>query len=325
MGSGKPTIIDVAQAAGVSKSLVSRALRGEEGVNNQTRAHILDVARQLGYRTNTWARSLKSGRTGLIGVVVTDLANPYAVTLTNAIEDAASDHGFDILLGHGRRQPEYLHMAISRFIDIGVDGVIVVSGHADPDFLIDAASRIPLVIIGRYSNLHLDMVHNNDELGAVMALEHISELGHRVITYIPMSSRPASLARVRASRDFAREHDIDLVCEPLEHVAQRIADGFAGARRPSALVVSNDIGAMKILGDLREAQWDVPADMSVVGYDNSSLARMSQPTLTTIAQPLVEMGWTGCKRLLEKIDGSTLNDQIVLDPSFIRGASTGPA
>src|SRR5699024_9714021 len=131
--SRRPTIVDVARAAGVSKSLVSAALRGEHGVSVASRDRIVRAAEGLGYRTNGWAQRLVSGRSDLVGVLLTDLRNVYQTDVVNGIEDAAHDAGFDVILSHGRRDPALLETRLQGLIDLGVDAVIAVTGHLGAD------------------------------------------------------------------------------------------------------------------------------------------------------------------------------------------------
>ncbi|NLE98162.1 MAG: LacI family transcriptional regulator, partial [Propionibacterium sp.] len=118
----RTTIVDVARVAGVSKSLVSLAIRDDPGVSEETRARILRVAEDLGYRSNLWARSLVQGSTGLVGVLLTDLSNDYHTDVVIGLEDAATERGLGVLIGHGRRDAERLTAQLDRFVQLGVDG-----------------------------------------------------------------------------------------------------------------------------------------------------------------------------------------------------------
>lgn len=320
----KPTIIDVAREAGVSKSLVSLALRGGPGVKEHTRAHIVETATRLGYRTNTWARSLVQGRTGLIGVVLTDLANPYSIAVANAIEDRAQEHDVDVLMGHGRRDPRVLEARISRFADLGAEGIIVVSGHVDRDFLTEMSARLPLVVVGRYEHIDVDTVSNHDELGARLAIDHLESLGHRRLAYVPMSVRPSTAARTRTVQRECAERGIELVdFEPTTPLDQELISRIV-ARQCTAAFVSNDKGALELMGLAHDHGLVIPRDLAVVGYDDSSLASVARPALTSVRQPLGEMGMRAFDMLAERRDGRTTPRHDVRDPTLVvRESSRG--
>lgn len=301
----------------MSKSLVSLALRGDSGVGEQTRRHILEVAQEIGYRPNAWARSLVQGRTGLIGVVLTDLANPYSTGVANGIEDAAHDRGFDVLIGHGRRDPGILARRITRFADLGAEGIIVVSGHLDAAFLESMGQRVPLVVVGRYENVAVDTVSNHDEAGARLAMEHLIDIGHRSIVHVPMSTRPSTAARTRTAIDVAAEHEVKLTVTGTGAVHDVLA-----SRDASAVFASNDLGALRVMGELKDRGAHIPADMAVIGYDDSSLATVSRPGLSSVRQPLGEMGELALAMLRERMGGRTEIRTEVLDPSLVVRGST---
>ncbi|SLM99953.1 transcriptional regulator, LacI family [Brevibacterium yomogidense] len=201
-GRPRPTIKDIARETGVSKSLVSLALAGRSGVSEASRDRILATARDLGYSSNTWARSLVRGKTQLIGVVTTDLANSYHTEIVTAVEDEAERDGYGVLLAHGRRSPETLADKVDEMLRLGVDGLVVVSSRVPAERLAEAAARRPLVVVGRPAAVPeaADSIHNDDEAGARLAVRHLIDLGHERIVFVATSQREAMQARQRAYR-----------------------------------------------------------------------------------------------------------------------------
>ncbi|WP_110589579.1 LacI family DNA-binding transcriptional regulator [Microbacterium suaedae] len=314
----RPTILDVARAAGVSKSLVSAALRGERGVSTASRDRILAAADELDYRTNGWAQRLVSGRSDLIGVLLTDLRNAYQTEIVNGVEDAARSAGFDVILSHGRRDRDLLRTRLQGLIDLGVDAVIAVTGHLQADDLDAAAERVPLVVVGRPASVPdaAGWIRNDDEEGARLALTHLRERGHERIAFVHGSSRPASRARRDTYRSFVahpREFDAD---------AEGIPRLLDAADEVSAVFAANDRLAAQIVADASDRRVRVPEDLAVVGYDNTELAELVRPGLTTIDQPRTRMGEDAAGQALAMLDGAP-PARIVAAPRLVVRSSSG--
>lgn len=322
----RPTIIDVARKAGVSKSLVSLALRGSPSVKAETREKIIAAADDLGYQTNAWARSLVSGQSRLIGVVLTDLANPYGTEIINALEVAVEARGYGVLIGHGRRKPEVLEKRVQQLMRLGVDGMVVVSGHLDPAFLARMARAVPLVVVGKYDGLDIDSVTNDDTAGARLAMSHLVEQGHERIAHLTMSPRPATRERLTAVRGFSAEHGLDtrfIRPEDIDGIGHAWANDPAA---PTAVFASNDVGALRVISEVRGAGLHVPQDIAVVGYDNSALARSQLGGLTSVDQPRELMGNLAAEMILERIEGRTDVRHEIVEPTLvIRGSTSGTA
>lgn len=318
--SRRPTIVDVARAAGVSKSLVSAALRSEPGVSADSRDRILAAAEELGYRTNGWAQRLVSGRSDLVGVLLTDLRNAYQTDVVNGIEDAAHEAGFDVILSHGRRDPALLRARLRGLIDLGVDAVIAVTGHLDANDLAAAARRVPVVVVGRPESVpdEAGWVRNDDESGARLALDHLHERGHERIAFVHGSARPAS----RARRDTYRA----LVTDPREFDASGhgIAQLLDEAKRGpvSAAFATNDRIAATILAEAADRGVRVPEDLAVVGYDNTELATLVRPRLTSVDQPRTAMGADATGQALAMLLGEE-PQRHVAEPTLVVRESSG--
>lgn len=315
----RPTIIDVARAAGVSKSLVSAALRRESGVSAESRQRILDAADSLGYRTNGWAQRLVSGRSDLVGVLLTDLRNAYQTDIVNGIEDAAHAAGFDVILGHGRRDRDLLRARLSGLAELGVDALIAVTGHLDARDLAPVSARVPTVVVGRPASVPDDAgwIRNDDASGARLAVSHLAEAGHARIAFAHGSSRPASIAR----RDAYRA----LVERPAEYdvaaggIARLLDDAAAGDI--TAVFAANDRIAAQIVAEAIDRGIRVPGDLAVVGYDNTELAEIVRPGLTSIDQPRAQMGADAMAHALRMLRGGA-PERTVAAPTLVRRASS---
>lgn len=329
----RPTIIDVARAAGVSKSLVSLALSNKPGVSEASRQKIEAAAARIGYTSNTWARSLVRGRTRLIGVVTTDVSSSYNADVVVGIEDEAIAEDYEVLLTHGRRDPQHLARGVERMLQLGVDGMIIVSSRVPSDVLAAAAKRRPVVVVGRPAEPGdlVDVIHNDDELGGRLAVEHLHAVGHRRIGFIATSNQAAVRARGAAYEATLRELEVDYrwswpaAQQQDPDFARRVVASMAeSAEAPSALFISTDGTAVRLMGAALDRGLRVPEDLALVGYNNSTLAAAVRPGLTSVHQPRSAMGQRAMQYLLERLDGRTAQRRHVMRPELVVRASSMP-
>lgn len=318
----RPTIVDVAHAAGVSKSLVSAALRGDPGVSQASRDLILATADSLGYRRNGWAQRLVSGRSELVGVLLTDLRNAYQTDVVNGVEDAARDAGFGVILSHGRRDRALLRERLAGLISLGVDAVIAVTGHLTEDDLCDASSRVPLVVVGRPPSVPADAgwISNDDETGARLALRHLIDAGHERIAHLYDSDRPAASARRAAYRSLAtppREYD------SRDGGIEALLDAMTGDAGPTAVFAAHDRLAARLIADATARGVRVPADLAVVGYDNTDLADLMR--ITSVDQPRQRMGADAMAMALALAAGEAPTRVVAAPTLILRDSSRSPA
>ncbi|HEV7948130.1 MAG TPA: LacI family DNA-binding transcriptional regulator [Glaciihabitans sp.] len=323
----RPTIVDVAIAAGVSKSLVSLALRGDAGVSEATRTRITGVADRLGYRSNRLARSLVQGRTALFGAITTDFGNAYYTEILSGIEAAAENAGFGVLIAQGRRDAGRLAARVDDLIGLNVDGIVVVSSRVDPQVLSSAARRLPIVVVGRMPEViaGIDTVTSNDEAGAFAATSHLLDGGHRQIAFVTASSRPAAVAR-RAGFDAAMravsERPIVVSAADQQDLEAQIRTLLTGTYHPSAVVASNDLTGVAVMDAAIDLGLNVPGDLAVVGYDNTALASLVRPRLSSVDQPSDSIGKLCVEMLLERLQGRSVDRHEVLAPSLVVRASS---
>jgi DNA-binding LacI/PurR family transcriptional regulator len=329
---GQPTIIDVADFAGVSKSTVSLVLRGSPKVSAATRQSVLRAMEKLDYRPNAMARGLVRRRTNVLGVLLADLRNSFFADVLEGIEQRASWAGYRTLLGTGHRVPAGEARTIESFLELRVDGLILASPRLSDEAILEASERVPVVLISRsIPGAGMDSVMSNGTAGAAGAVDHLVALGHRRIAYIDAGSGASAPERRRGYEEAMRRHGLS------EHIRVVRGDyteaaGALGARQllaggppPTAICTANDMSALGVLDALEEAGLRVPEDISVVGYDNTSVTRLGMIGLTTVDQPRREMGMAAAELLLERLDDGRTHARHVLltmNPSLVVRTTT---
>jgi DNA-binding LacI/PurR family transcriptional regulator len=328
----RPTLKDVAARAGVSKSLVSLVMRGAPQVSDRRRAAVLRAASELGYQPNAVARSLVQRRTHTVGVLLSDLHNPFVAEVVDGIDARVIELGYQPLLGNGRRMPHREEDLLEAFAGLRVEGLILLAPVVVPDVLRSAAARQPLVVVSRPDVRvpGVDSVVNDEAEGIRLAVDHLVLLGHKDIAHIAGDGSAAPERRQgyeRAMRNRGLDDHIRVV--PGGYAEQ---DGYEAARAllaadhlPTAVIVANDLAAMGVLTAIGEAGLRVPDDISVVGYDNTALAALRHISLTSVNQPRQEMGRMAADMLHERIEGlrSRAHRQVVT-PTLVTRRSTGP-
>jgi LacI family transcriptional regulator len=294
------TITDVARRANVSTATVSRVLSGGAGARDETRDRVLLAARELGYRPSGVARSLRQRATRTLGLIVTDIENPFFPELVRTVEDAARDHGYAILLCNASDDPEREAGYLELLVDRRVDGVVIAAsnlGVRHREWLL--ASPLPIVLVNSVDQaIDLPTIASDSVLGGRLAAEHLLGLGHRrfgILTAGPRNlDAPDRLAGARAAlREFGVPSEAGhvVIGEPTVAGGERAAASIL-ARDPalSAIVAYNDLMAIGAMRAVRSRDRHVPDDVSVVGFDDVSLAAFVDPPLTTIAQETGTMG-----------------------------------
>jgi LacI family transcriptional regulator len=322
-----PTIREVSRRARVSASTVSRVLNGTAPVAEETRKRVLAAINDLSYQPNAFARSLATNRSGGIGVSVNDLSSPYYGAILKGIESVVEAAGMHMVVssGHadGRMERESVEFLLARRPD-----ALVVHLEATPDDELLELMRgpVPVVLVGRYlADAEKRCVFLDNETGGELATRHLIENGHTSIAHIagPLSY-PDARARLQGYRQALERAGIGfderLVVEAdfLEEGGYRAAKRLLGRESAfSAIFAGNDQMAAGALQALREARKSVPLDVSVMGYDDVLFARYLTPALTTIRQPLVEMGQAAAEILLDALNGSEREVRRKFEPQLV--------
>lgn len=322
-----PTIYDVAKAAGVAPSTVSRTFARPGRVNAETAARVRAVAEQIGYRANPIARALTTTRTNILALVVSDSANPFYAELIRGAQQAANEEGYLVLLADTQESAERERAALERLIPL-VDGIVIGSSRMSDSGLRTIAKQIPVVVLNRELP-DVPSVVTDNVAGMRAAVEHVHELGHTSITYVagPEASWVDG-ARWRALRDAAVDLGVHThrvgPFPPTFEGGLSCADALL-AHLPTAAICYNDLVAMGVIATLRRAGLRVPYDVSVIGFDDILTSRLVSPPLTTVASPMRYMGATAVHNLLALTRGAhaTSGRAYVMPVKLRIRASTG--
>ena len=331
------TLKQVAQRAGVSINTASRALNNKADVHRATRERVLKVAQELGYVPNALARSLVEGRSNTVGLVVADVTNPFSGQLTRGVEEAARAAGYALVLTNSNEDDALEQQAVRTLRSKRVDGLLIHPAQASYEHLEQCyQDGIPVVLLNRHiDQLNADYVINDNRSGAYQAVHHLVTLGHRRILHITGSERVSSvrerLIGYRCALDEAGiPFDPDLVINgelSMEGAYQAAHRRFGVGERPTAVFTYSDLLAIGVLKALHELGIDVPGDVSLVGYDDIAFAAFLVVPLTTVRQPIHQIGRRGFEILMR-----ILNDprwvrgqyQEVYQPELVVRASTAP-
>lgn len=330
---GQPTIIDIARRAGVSKSLVSLVLNGSSRVSDESRAAVLRAAQELNYRPNAMARGLVQRRTHVLGVMLSDLHNVFFADVLDGIDERAGEAGYGTLLATGHRSPEREAAAIDSLLELRTEGLVLAGPRLSDEKIVEASRTVPVTLVSRSVDAeNVDSVSSDDQAGAGLAVDHLVELGHRRIAHIDAGDGAGASERREGYTAAMRRHGLAAECRvvPGDYTEAGGAGGverlLAEEPRPTAIFAANDLSAIGALDALERAGLAVPEDVSLVGYDNTSLARLRHIGLTTIDQPRQEIGRAAACLLIERIDeGRSRSRRVVLSPSLVVGATTAAA
>jgi LacI family transcriptional regulator len=321
------TLRDVAAAADVSTATVSKFVNGTQRFTAEVEARMSLAIAKLGYHSNPLARSMITGQTGAIGVVILDIRNPHFTAIVKGANRVAMGCGYNLLFVDTQesKTPErQLLEALSR----RVDGLIVSSRLPEQDVAWLAELGKPVVFFGRLGRLGVHSVGSDGYRAAFMLGRHLIELGHKDIAYVGFSASRWNQERHRGLNDAlaeggmsARLFDVDA---PNAEAGERIASKVLLApRRPDAVVAYNDLVALGLMSEASTLGVRVPDDLSVAGFDNIDFGRYAAPSLTTVDLHSERMGQVAMQRLMDAIGGHpTPAFDEILEPRLVPRAST---
>lgn len=299
----RPTIKDVADKAGVSKSLVSLALQGSPKVAPASREAIFAAADELGYRPNRTASNLVLQRSNTIGVHILDLHNPVFAEILDGVQEGVRGYDYSTLLVTGNADPDTERIEIQRLIESQVEGLILIAHRLTDEALALIAADVPTVVVTWRTEgiAGVDSVSGDDAAGVEAAVDHLVSLGHSEIVHLSGGENRIARERRRGYENAMEAHGLTPVIVPgaFTEAGGSAAAVAALSLNPTALVVANDLAAIGALSALKHRGIRVPEDISVVGYDGMSLT--ASLGLTTVAQPLAEMGRTAAELLMDRI------------------------
>lgn len=315
------TLEHLAHVAGVSVSTVSRALNdSDHAVNQETRKRILTLAKQMGYRPNVMARSLKTDRTFSIGIIVDNIVSPFTPVMIRGIQDYLKTFGYFSLIINTDWNPQMETEAVHDLISRSIDGIIFVeSWLREPNPTLDVANK-PYVFVHRlFGTAERNAVSVDDFYGGRVATEHLIQLKHQRIAHI--SGPPgwgASENRRRGYRATLHHAGMPLAPGYLYQGDWEVQSGYAAVKTfltlpepPTAIFAANDLMALGAIYALQESGRRVPEDVAVVGYDDREIASIARPSITTVSLPCYEMGEMSAKLLLRLLEKETQSEKPV--------------
>ena len=326
-------IKDVANTAGVSIATVSRVLADKPHVRPEVKKRVMKVVDELGYRPNRVARSLRSRKSRIIGLIVSDIENPFFQQVSRAVEDVANEHGYSLILCNNDEDPDkekrYLHL----MRDENLAGVILSpTRQTSDDFERISTLNIPMVVIDRRVNtFDVDNILIDNVQSAHTLVAHLIDHGCRRIGAIFGTGSTTGRERREGYLRALKDHDIQPSPGLVKYAKPREVDGYMAAgkllqlpERPDALFTSNSLLAAGALRTLRENNIAIPGEIAFASFDETTWSRLVVPPLTVVEQPTYEIGQTATELLLKRIQDPTRSHrEVILQAKLIIRQSSG--
>jgi len=302
-----PSIKDVAQAAGVSTATVSRVLADKSKVKEGTRNKVLAAVEQLSYRPNLVARSLRVQTTAKIGLVVSDIRNPFFTAISRAVEDSAYEQGYSVLLCNTDENPEKEELYLNLLHDENVAGIIFSPTQQFGKRIGNFNSDIPFVIIDRtVDGNNMDMVLLDNVAAGYELTSHLIENGYRKFAGLFGDASTTAPERSRGFTKALKEHDLTPLS--MQFIPPRIKQGYDATmallkqnQKPDAIFTSNSLLTAGAFQAIRDSGLKIPGDVALVGFDETTWGALVDPPITVIAQPTEEIGRTATELLFQRI------------------------
>lgn len=325
---------DVAQRAGVSTATVSRVLNNIGVVKGSTKARVLKAVEELKYYPNIHARALAGGTSRALGLIVSNVENPFFLDIFRSLEDEAHSRGFEVLVANTDYDPGRLAKSVHLMLGRRVAGLALIVSEMDPTLLQELQERKvrTMVLDVGEPRPYITSIKTNYSRGVQRIAEYLFSLGHRRMAFIghhtslgPLSDRKKTFSQV-----------MEQLGPGVEYTAIADSDGFDGGRRavrqlyhsgfnPSAILCVNDFMAVGVLRELRELKLSVPGDVSVTGFDNIRLSEFLNPSLTTVHIPREQIGRRIFESLTSAPESEAAPPEVIIDPELVVRESTGSA
>lgn len=335
MTSKRPTVKDVAREAGVSIATVSRAMSRPDDVKADTRDHVIEVMKQLGYRANQAAGDLRRGRSKTLLVLVSEITNAFFAEFFKGIEEEARAHGYVLLIGDTSEDADSERAFSDMLLMNQAGGLILNTNGFLEDLLPSDANGVysgpPVVSCGGHKEIELPTVRTDDVLGGRLAAGHLLELGHRDIVQVcgPMQTngferRYHGFAQTLKNAGVPLQKDREITGHlSVEYGLEAAKRLIASDKLPTAVFVHNDETATGLLHGLVSAGVRVPHDISVIGFDDMPYAAIFNPGLSSIRLPRREWGRLACRKLIAILNGDEgAEHPVVIAPELVARAST---
>ncbi|MBI5928768.1 MAG: LacI family DNA-binding transcriptional regulator [Chloroflexi bacterium] len=330
-----PTIYDIAKEAGVSYSTVSRTLSGFEFVKESTREKVLAAANKLGYVPNQQARSLAGGPSNLIGVLVPTLANDYITQIIHGIDDELTKSSYNLILYTTNRHQGKEATYAAAIMNGAADALLLVAPLiSDPYLDVLREQNFPYVLIDQADQSDQSTaVNTNNQKGAYEATQYLIQLGHRRIGFIAgLPQLNSAIERLAGYKKALADYGLSFHETYVAQGRFTSSYGYTAAKQllnlatpPTAIFAANDLSAMAAMEAIREHGLRIPDDISLVGFDDVPQASIGYPKLTTIRQPLHQMGQDGARLILERLANPSVEvRRITLETELIIRDSCAP-
>ena len=337
MDKDKVNIVDVAKKAGVSIATVSRVLNGSDSVKDDTRKKVQKVIDYLNYVPHAVAREIQARNFMTIGVVVPSVYNLFFAEVLDGIEDYLRNNSYFLLLNCAKNNSDLEMNAVRTMIERKISGIILLSPNTeevDENFYREAVANIPIVLVNAYNNIPgASYVGNDEELGTQEAIKYLFSLGHKKILFVRGINSDSYTIKEEAFREIMKSENLnatsyivtieagnsmetsDLTTDALLEILPKTD--------ATAIFCCNDLMAVGALNACKLLEKNVPGDISVMGYDNTSIANAITPKLTSVDQNMFELGRNAAQMLIEKIDKGQ-SKRLTLYNTIVERDSTGP-
>lgn len=322
------TIYDVAKEAGVSIATVSKVINEKGRISEKTSKHVKDVMKRLNYQPSSIASALTKKRTYTIGLIVPNIANPFFGEVTSAIEKHARELGYTTMVCSTYNNTKVEIENIKLFLRQQVDGLIIATEQISDEKLEQFNTRnIPIVKFSAFkSSSKMIGISTDNYLGGQMAAKYLYSKAHRDIWIVGETTRHSEMQRINGFQNYFLNKSIEIKDSQIFHsnteystVISLAEYLFQQPKLPSAMFVTTDIVASILMNEAKKNGLDIPNDLSVVGFDNTLIAKLNEPALTTIAQPVGEMAIVAVKALIDILEGQleAPYDLIYFEPKLI--------
>ncbi|MHB1376108.1 MAG: LacI family DNA-binding transcriptional regulator [Candidatus Humimicrobiaceae bacterium] len=301
---------DVAKKAGVSMMTVSRVVNKNSSISEKIRKNVLNAIKELNYKPNKLARSLVTKKSEFISVVVPDISNPFFSEMVKGIEEIARTKGYNILLGStdGRKEieSEYINSAVNRMSD----GVILIAPRIEDKMIYEFNDYLPLVVVDRLlDRSDVLQIGIDDFKGAILAMEYLIGLNHKNIGFLSgtmdiLAGLQREQGYINALEKQKKPINFKLILKgdwSFESGRNAFKNFYNNNPRPTAIFAANDLMAFGLIQGAKEMNVKIPEDLSIVGYDDIAMSALINPSLTTVKQPISEMGRKAVELLLNKL------------------------
>ena len=316
----KTTMADVAKASGFSKATVSMVLSKKKvNISEETRNKILKISKELHYIPNGAARSLSTNKSRTLGIVVPDITNPFFAEIARAIEDSASSEDYSVILCNTdneiKKERKYIELLVSKL----VDGVIFISGgNSNKNIEIIRDNNIPFILVDRdvKGMLEVNGVYCSSKEGISEVVEYLHSHGKKDIIFVEGPKElEISKARLREYKKYAEAYKLykpENIIEgdfTIESGMQSINKIIENKLKFDAIFFSNDLMAFGGIKVLNRMGYRIPEDICIIGFDNIKISEIFEPELTTVSQPIYDMGKAGCKLLIDIIEDREITER----------------